>query len=449
MMSKGTYFTNKETGEQYRLGGFRPSSKPSTAKGSRQFENLGLQSAYEFLIKKCSSKHVDVSRLFIYYNARDNEGNSYEDDGTTIVSAAEALDQLGCCKEETWPYDSSRVGQKPSKQAYEEAMRYRLSEKIFVDTELGTMKACLAQGYPFVFGILLFESFGQAETNGTVPLPRENEKEGSNGHGWHAMLAVGYSDKSKCFIVRNSYGEKWGDKGYCYIPYDYMTNPKLCLEAHAVRAVRRDEPQTVQSNTLPYPITDPVWTGTSAPPFLPTLPANWGWSSMDTTDIYGWDKNKANTNYSIETTKREETEKQPQTSNDPHILWIDNESEDPLCRHLKAESGVNIAFCETIAMAEEYLSKNIQYIKNCRSFQIVCRGYYKSENKNPLNILHLVDKNRISCSTPILVYTRDKSGVEKWLAQSPTQAWRQRLFITDSAEAAFNHIKNGWKSGTS
>ncbi|CAF4464432.1 unnamed protein product, partial [Didymodactylos carnosus] len=236
-MSKELYFTNKETGEQYPLGGFRPSSKPSTAKKFSSIPKFGcaeipkkvdlremmtpvesqgtlqsclylcsvgnaLAGAYEFLIKKNSSKHVDVSRLFIYYNARVKEGNCYEDGGTTIVAAVEALEQLGCCKEETWPYDPSMVGQEPSKQAYEEAMRYRVSEKLSVDTELNTMKACLARGFPFVFGIQLFESFGQAddpETKGRVPLPGENEKEGSNGHGWHAMLAVGYSDRSKCF----------------------------------------------------------------------------------------------------------------------------------------------------------------------------------------------------------------------------------------------------------
>ncbi|CAF1234128.1 unnamed protein product [Didymodactylos carnosus] len=140
-----------------------------------------LAAACGFLIMKNSDKHIDVSRLFIYYNGREKEGNCYEDDGTTIVLAVEALEQLGCCEESTWPYDPTMVLQKPTEQAYKEAMRYRVSEKISVDTELNAMKACLAQGYPFVFGIQLFESFSQAdspETKRKVPLPQENEKEG-------------------------------------------------------------------------------------------------------------------------------------------------------------------------------------------------------------------------------------------------------------------------------
>ena len=31
--------------------------------------------------------------------------------------------------------------------------------------------------------------------------------------GGHAVCAVGYDDFQQCFIVRNSWGEDWGDQG--------------------------------------------------------------------------------------------------------------------------------------------------------------------------------------------------------------------------------------------
>jgi C1A family cysteine protease len=43
------------------------------------------------------------------------------------------------------------------------------------------------------------------------------------------MLCVGYSEADEMFIVRNSWGEEWGDKGYCYMPYDYVMNEKFNL----------------------------------------------------------------------------------------------------------------------------------------------------------------------------------------------------------------------------
>ncbi|CAF3598248.1 unnamed protein product, partial [Rotaria sp. Silwood2] len=56
----------------------------------------------------------------------------------------------------------------------------------------------------------------------------------------HALLAVGYSDQSKAFIVRNSWGEHWGENGYCYIPYEYLTNPNLCFDVWTIRQISTD-----------------------------------------------------------------------------------------------------------------------------------------------------------------------------------------------------------------
>ena len=40
--------------------------------------------------------------------------------------------------------------------------------------------------------------------------------------GGHAVLAVGYNQKQKRFLVRNSWGKSWGKDGYCTMPYEYL-----------------------------------------------------------------------------------------------------------------------------------------------------------------------------------------------------------------------------------
>src|SRR5207302_6720236 len=82
------------------------------------------------------------------------------------------------------------------------------------------MKACLAEGYPFVFGLEIYQSFESSGHHGLIGMPRDGEKD----LGSHAMLAVGFSDRDRVFVVRNSWGTDWGDGGYCYIPYDYLAS---------------------------------------------------------------------------------------------------------------------------------------------------------------------------------------------------------------------------------
>jgi C1A family cysteine protease len=68
---------------------------------------------------------------------------------------------------------------------------------------------------------------------GVVPLPGPREKV----LGGHAVLAVGYDDAKQCFIVRNSWGTKWGDKGHCYMPYAYLTDSDLAADFWTITLV--------------------------------------------------------------------------------------------------------------------------------------------------------------------------------------------------------------------
>ncbi|MBC7410673.1 MAG: C1 family peptidase [Arcicella sp.] len=186
--------------------------------------------AYEYLVKKYLSKRAfDVSRLFIYYNARLRAGNEIEDKGSHIQYAVDSLMKIGACKEETWPYDLKSVNKKPDENSYVVAADFKIETKKFVPIKLEAWKQSLAEGYPIVFGTALFSSFDSCTPNkGIVSMPSPDET-GRKAHGLHAMLCVGYSDIDKMFIVRNSWGDKWGDKGYCYMPYEYLMSEKFNL----------------------------------------------------------------------------------------------------------------------------------------------------------------------------------------------------------------------------
>lgn len=183
--------------------------------------------AYEYLMKRhLGEEAYDVSRLFIYYNGRAVDGVEHEDEGSVIGSLIESLKEHGACSEETWPFDGELVNEQPNDEAYQEASGFLIEDTAVVPTRLDAWKNALAEGYPIIFGISLFRSFDNQRRPGLVPMPspRESSRE---SHGGHAMLAVGYSDADRVFIVRNSWGTDWGDDGYCYIPYDYLLNERF------------------------------------------------------------------------------------------------------------------------------------------------------------------------------------------------------------------------------
>jgi len=112
---------------------------------------------------------------------------------------------------------------------------------------LHQMQGCLASGYPFVFGFSVYESFMSPDVakTGEVPLPPRGEQL----IGGHAVAAVGYDDAKQSFIVRNSWGTGWGIKGYCLMPYAYVSDPQLARDFWAIYTVEPDVPTTGRRRT--------------------------------------------------------------------------------------------------------------------------------------------------------------------------------------------------------
>lgn len=175
------------------------------------------------------------SRMFIYYNARVLDGTVNEDAGTEIRTGIKTIAKQGVCSEALWPYDISKFAVKPTDECYTEAKKHRAIKYMRVEQDLEHLKACLSEGFPVVFGFNVFSSFESASVarTGIVPMPKKNEK----NIGGHCVVLVGYDDVNQRFIVRNSWGTGWGDKGYCYMPYAYVTDNKLCDDFWTIRLV--------------------------------------------------------------------------------------------------------------------------------------------------------------------------------------------------------------------
>ncbi|WP_407310692.1 C1 family peptidase [Desulfosporosinus sp. SB140] len=176
-----------------------------------------------------AGKLMPLSRLWLYWEERKLEGTVDEDAGASIRDGMKILNKFGCPPEIDWPYDTSKFTQTPPAKSFADAVQYTIKEYHRV-SNLIALKTALAEGYPVVIGIKIYETFesDQVAQTGIVPLPQHGEQY----LGGHAVLAVGYKDDAQIknegvVICRNSWGRTWGDNGYFYLPYRYFDDNVL------------------------------------------------------------------------------------------------------------------------------------------------------------------------------------------------------------------------------
>jgi C1A family cysteine protease len=201
----------------------------------------------EYFQRRAFGKHIEGSRLFVYKATR-NLMQVTGDTGAWLRNTMGALALCGVPNEKYWPYTDSTpdFDEEPESFVYAvadnyEAVRYFCHDPAGANvpgkTVLANVKRYLAAGIPSMFGFWGFPSFGSCDVKGGIPYPCPGER----AQWGHAIVAVGYDDGKKiknkicnktttgALLIRNSWGTTWGDKGYGWLPYDYVIN-KLALD---------------------------------------------------------------------------------------------------------------------------------------------------------------------------------------------------------------------------
>lgn len=190
----------------------------------------------EYFERRACEKHIDASRLFLYKATR-NLLHLKGDTGAYLRSTMEAMVLFGVPPEEYWPYAIKTFDKEPTAFCYSFAQNYQTLQYVRLDPAgiapdqlLKQIKSNLAAKIPAMFGFTVYDSIQDAARDGRIPFPGPRERV----LGGHAILTVGYDDKMKirnaqsgkttvgALLIRNSWGQGWGDKGYGWLPYDYV-----------------------------------------------------------------------------------------------------------------------------------------------------------------------------------------------------------------------------------
>ncbi len=194
--------------------------------------------AIEYYEQKAFGRHTEASRLFLYKATR-NLMKLKGDTGAYLRMTIGAMVLFGVPPEEYWPYRDAAAAfdREPPAFCYAYALNFKTIRYYRHDppgtaaeTVVDRLRNYLAAGHPAMFGFTVYGSIDQAETGGRIPFPGPREKI----EGGHAVVAVGYDDAlpvgnaaggpetKGALLIRNSWGREWGDKGYGWLPYEYV-----------------------------------------------------------------------------------------------------------------------------------------------------------------------------------------------------------------------------------
>lgn len=180
-----------------------------------------------------------LSEEVLFWGARECRKHQPNDTGgINVDSAAKALSAWGQPESHMWPYDETRdhtaLDYRPPDEAINPDNCFR-ANLLTVCSAVTDILDRLGSGCAVVLTVRMSDCFFYT-TNGWIDVPGPSEAIQHN----HAILLVGFVEDASVagggyFIFRNSWGPTWGDGGYGYLPFEYVTlcGIQACV-AHAL-----------------------------------------------------------------------------------------------------------------------------------------------------------------------------------------------------------------------
>lgn len=188
---------------------------------------FAVLSLVEYFERRSMGRTLEGSRLFLYRMAR-KLFRGERDSGVGLRATLKALVRFGAPPEAFWPYEPGRVDARPrdaSLFGYARdyaSIRYLRLDRRNADGHrtLTAVKSFLAAGLPIAFGFSVPSSLS---ASGDIPY-----RPGFDSvRGGQAVVAVGYDENRHtsprgALLVRSSWGDDWGERGYGWLPYAYV-----------------------------------------------------------------------------------------------------------------------------------------------------------------------------------------------------------------------------------
>ncbi len=141
---------------------------------------------------------------------------------TSLLDNLRSFKSAGSCSMKAMPYNSGDCATQPDSTQRVNAQNFKIKGwgKISPYNIL-VLKSAISKKKPVIFSIVIDEGFDK------IAAPFIWKDRCGRLEQTHTMVIAGYDDARNSFLVMNSWGTAWGEKGYIWIDYKFFSENVL------------------------------------------------------------------------------------------------------------------------------------------------------------------------------------------------------------------------------